>query len=111
MTAMKTQLPEPDDARLRDLLRASHPAPDLPPGFQNAVWRRLERAEKPGETESVAEWLDRAAAWLLRPRLALVGVAAMLLVGISIGVLQGTSLANDIARQQYLAAVSPLTTR
>jgi len=101
---MKTLPLEPNDARLCDLLRASRPAPDLPPGFQNAVWRRLERAETPGETMSVA-------AWLLRPRLALAGVAVMLLVGISIGVLQGNSLANDIARQQYLAAVSPLTTR
>jgi hypothetical protein len=35
----------------------------------------------------------------------------MLLLGISIGVVQGGSLAHDLAKQQYLAAVSPLTTR
>ena len=34
---------------------------------------------------------------------------AMLLVGFSIGALQSGSLANDMAKQQYLAAVSPRT--
>ena len=108
---MKNQMQPSDDGRLPTLLRESRPAPPLPPRFQESVWRRIERAQAPGENVSWAAWLDRAAAWLLRPRLALAGVAAMLLVGISIGVVQGGSLAHDLAKQQYLAAVSPLTTR
>jgi hypothetical protein len=108
---MKIQTQPSDDGRLRALLRESRPAPPLPPRFQESVWHRIEHAQAPSQNVSWAEWLDRAAAWLLRPRLALAGVAAMLLVGISIGVLQGGSLANELAKQQYLAAVSPLTTR
>lgn len=107
---MTNQMQPSDDGRLRALLRESRPASPLPPRFQESVWHRIERAQAPSETESWAERLDRAAAWLLRPRLALAGAAAMLLVGISIGVVQGGSLANDLAKQQYLAAVSPPTT-
>lgn len=106
---MRNDMQPLDDGRLRTRLRESRPAPDLPPGFQNAVWRRLEQAEAATANVSLEEWLDRAVAWLLRPRLALAGVAAMLLVGFSIGALQSGSLANDMAKQQYLAAVSPRT--
>ena len=108
---MKNEVQQPDDGKLSALLREARPAPPLPPRFQEAVWRRIERAQAPGESLSLAEWLDRAAAWLLRPRLALAGVAAMLVVGISIGVVQGGSLANDLAKQRYLAAVSPITSQ
>ncbi len=108
---MKNQVQPPDDGRLRALLRESRPAPDLPPGFQNAVWRRIDRLQAPRETVSLAAWLDLAVTWLLRPRLALAGVAVLLLIGISIGTFQGSRLADDLAKQQYLASVSPLTTR
>lgn len=107
---MKNQTQMPEDARLSTLLRESLPSPDLPPGFQNAVWRRIESAQAPATALSLAGWLDRVAAWLLQPRLALAGAVTMLLVGISIGVLQAGSLADDLARQQYLAAVSPSVT-
>ena len=106
-----TDQSEPSDKLLRALLRAARPAPPLPPRFQEAVWRRLESAQAPRRAASVAEWLDRAAAWLLRPGLALAGVAAMLLVGTAIGVVQGTSLADELAKQQYLSVVSPFTSR
>lgn len=96
---------------LSALLRGARPAPPLPPGFQPAVWRRLEAAQAAREMGSLAEWMDRAVAWLLRPRMALAGVAAMLLVGTSIGILQGANLANALAKQQYLSAVSPLASR
>jgi hypothetical protein len=108
---MKKQAQPPDDGRLRAILRQFRPDPPLPPRFQESVWCRIERARASSENVSWADWLDRAAGWLLRPRMALAGAAAMLLVGISIGVAQGGNLANDLAKQQYLAAVSPLTTR
>lgn len=107
---MKHQAQLPEDARLRALLRESRPAPPLSTRFQESVWHRIERAQALGEDVSWAVWLDHAAAWFLRPRLALAGAAAMLLVGISIGVVQGGILAHDLAKQQYLAAVSPPTT-
>jgi hypothetical protein len=104
---------EPSDESLRNLLRDARPTPPppLPLDFQTAVWRRIEHAQTANESAPWAEWLDPIAAWLLQPRLALAGVAAMLLVGICIGLLQGDSLANDQAKQQYLAAVNPFTNR
>jgi len=106
-----TDQSEPSDRLLGALVRAARPAPPLPPRFREAVWQRLESAQAPRRAASVAEWLDRAAAWLLRPGLALAGVAALLLVGTAIGVVQGTNLADERAKQQYLTAVSPLTNR
>ena len=103
---MKTNSQTPDDAQLRALLRESRPAPELPPGFQNAVWRRIERAEAPA-----ADWLDALASWFLRPRRAFVTAAAMLLLGLSLGIAQGASRANDLARARYLDSVSPPTLR
>ena len=104
---MITNSQSPDDAKLRALLRESRSAPDLPPGFQNAVWRRIEQAESAGASPVAADWLDRLAAWFLRPNRALAAAAAMLLVGISLGIAQGASQANDLARQRYLNSVSP----
>ena len=107
---MNTTPSSPDD-RLRAALRAARPAPSLPPRFQEAVWRRIEQNEIRSRHAAFWPWLDVVAAWLLRPRLALAGATAMLLVGIGIGIAQGSSLATDRAKQQYLSAVSPLTSR
>jgi hypothetical protein len=97
----------PDDTKLRALLRESRSAPELSPGFQNAVWRRIERAGVPAANAGVPDWLDRLAGWFLRPNRALATAAAMLLLGISLGIAQGASQANDLARQRYLNSVSP----
>jgi hypothetical protein len=104
---MKTNSQMPDDARLRALLRESRPEPELPPGFQNAVWRRIERAELPAPTGPTANWLDALASWFLRPRRALATAAVVLLVGLFLGVAQGASRANDLAKARYLDSVSP----
>ena len=105
---MNSKTPAPEEVRLSSILRAARPAPTLPPGFQDAVWRRLERAEAHPHNFSLAVWLDNAVTMLLRPRLALAGALALLLMGMAIGVVQGESLANQRAKQQYLASVSPL---
>jgi hypothetical protein len=99
---MKTNSQSPDNAKLRALLRESRLAPELPPGFQDAVWRRIERAETPA-----ANWLDSLVAWFLRPRLALATAAAMLLLGVSLGIAQGASHADELAKARYLNSVSP----
>ena len=104
---MNTNSQTPDDAKLRALLHESRSTPDLPPGFQNAVWRRIERAESPKARPVAADWLNRVATWFLRPNRALAAAAAMLLLGISLGIAQGATQANDLARQRYLNSVSP----
>jgi hypothetical protein len=104
---MKTNNQPPDDARLRALLRESRVEPELPPGFQNAVWRRIERAEKSMPGRPTADWLDALAAWFLRPRRALATAAVMLVLGLSLGIVRGANSANDLAKERYLDAVSP----
>jgi hypothetical protein len=99
---MKTNNEPPDDGGLRALLCESRPAPELPPGFQDAVWRRIERAEAPA-----ADWLDGLAAWFLRPRRAFATAAAMLVLGLSLGIAQGANRAADLAKARYLNSVSP----
>ena len=99
---MTTNSQSPDDGKLRALLRESRLAPELPPGFQDAVWRRIERAEAPA-----ADWLDALASWFLRPRRAFATVAAMLLLGLSLGIAQGAAHANDLAKTRYLDSISP----
>ena len=104
---MKTDSQMPDAAQLRVLLLESRPEPELPFGFQNAVWRRMERAEKRAPVLPAAGWLDALAAWFLRPRRALATAAVMLLVGLSLGSAQGVSHASDLAKARYLDSVSP----
>lgn len=100
-----------EDEKLSALLRAARPERALPPGFNEAVWRRLERNSGTGFGAGMVDFLDFLAAMFLRPRLAAAGGVAMVLVGIAVGVVQGERLASDLARQQYLAAVSPMTSR
>jgi hypothetical protein len=106
---MSKQIPPMEDEKLSALLRAARPERALPPGFNEAVWRRLERDS--GTGFDTGDFLDRLAAIFLRPRLAAAGAVAMVLVGIAVGVVQGDRLASDLARQRYLAAVSPMTSR
>jgi hypothetical protein len=104
---MKTNSQTPEDGKLRTLLRECRPAPELPPGFKDAVWRRIERAERPAPTLSGAGWLDALAAWFLRPRQTFALTAAMLVLGLSLGVALSVSHINDLAKERYLDSVSP----
>jgi hypothetical protein len=101
------QLP-PEDARLDALLRAARPTPELPPRFQQQVWRRIEKSAAPDPTES---WLDTLANLLLRPRWALTGAAVLLLAGALTGTLEGRQMARHNAQMNYLAAVAPMAAR
>jgi hypothetical protein len=108
---MNTNSQMPDDAKLRGLLRAARPEPELPPGFQNAVWRRIERADQPAPALLAADWMDALAGWFLRPRRALATAAAMLLLGLSLGIVRGANSAADLAKARYLDSVSPPSLR
>lgn len=98
---------EPNEARLGELLRASRPAPPLPPRFQEAVWRRIERADPAPEALSPWAWLDQFVEMLLRPRVALAGVAILVFFSGLAGVLHGTSMAREAAQARYVASVAP----
>jgi len=104
---MKANSQMPDDAKLRVLLRESRPEPEPSPGFQNAVWRRIERAETPAVSLPAANWLDRIADWFLRPHRAFATAAAILVLGLLLGIAQGAGHARDLSKQRYLDSVSP----
>ena len=92
------------DPGVSTLLRQSRPAPPLPPGFQNAVWRRIEAAEA---RKAESGWMESLTAWLLRPRLAVTAAAMLVVAGASLGVAQGSRNADDLVKARYLNSVSP----
>jgi hypothetical protein len=102
---IENQNDETDEARLRTLLRQCRPEAQLPAGFQDAVWRKIERAQAPKLT--LADRLDQLSGWLLRPRLALALAVVMLAGGVTAGIAQGEGAASSIAREKYLASVNP----
>jgi hypothetical protein len=108
---MKTETPEPNEARLRDLLRDARPAPPLPPRFSDGVWRRIEKSEAPTQAASPAAWLDRMVELFLRPRFALAAITALLLVSGVAGALSGAAIAKQAAQVRYLSAVAPNSLR
>src|ERR1035441_1445970 len=97
-----------EDAPLGALLRPARVSPELPPRFQQNVWRRIEDAEAPAKSES---WLDALAAVVLRPRFAVTAAAVLLLAGISAGTLEGRQMARHDAQMNYLASVAPQAVR
>jgi hypothetical protein len=107
---MNTNNPHPDDAKLSSLLGESRVAPALPPRFRDNVWRRIADLEADKSTDSPA-WLGILIAWVLRPRLALAALAALVLVGALFGMREGNELARHDAQARYLAAVAPNSLR
>jgi len=99
---MKEDNVQPGDEKLGRLLREARPVPDLPPGFQNAVWRRIEKDERP----SVGV-LERLAQWVLTPRLATAGLAAVVLLAAGAGAMHGMKMGEREARDKYVASVDP----
>jgi hypothetical protein len=96
------------DQKLTALLRNERPASELPPRFQQNVWRRIEDAEAP---EKSASWLDALAALILRPRFAYAAAAILLLAGALAGTMEGRQLARHDAQMNYLASVAPHAAR
>jgi hypothetical protein len=101
----------PDDTRFSALLRASRPAPALPPRFQEGVWRRIEEAAAPIQSNGSIAWLDALAALVLRPRFALATVTVLIVAGALLGVRTGSQVAHQDAQARYLAAVAPNSLR
>ena len=109
---MKNDMPPPEDARLRALIRESRPAPPLPPRFQESVWRRIEHAETPViQKTSPFAWLDQWVERLLLPRFALASLALVLVAGGVTGVITSADAVKHQAQARYLSAVAPSTLR
>lgn len=102
---MNTSPGPSSDPELSNLLRSAHPAPSLPPRFQEGVWRRLEQSEGPSPT---AAWFGRWVAGLFRPAYASLGLAAVLLAGAWTGSRGAEAQSRQTEQARYLAAVSPL---
>jgi hypothetical protein len=107
---MKKENFNPDDAKLSSLLRESRATPAVPPRFQENVWRRIADVEADKSADSPA-WLGILIAWVLRPRLALAALIALVLVGALFGMREGNQLARQDAQARYLAAVAPNSLR
>lgn len=97
-----------DDAKFSALLRESRRSPELPPRFQQQVWRRIEKAETPVKSDS---WLEALAALILRPQFACAAAAVLLAAGILCGALAGSQTAQHEAQVRYLASVAPASLR
>jgi hypothetical protein len=100
---MNTSNQSPSDGRLGSLLREARPVPDLPPRFQENVWRRIERPEATATTPSR---IDVFAAWVLKPRFALAAAIALVLAGVLLGSLEGAAQARQTAQERYLSTVA-----
>lgn len=105
--AMKENDSKPTDAALSALLREVRSTPALPPRFQEDVWKRIERAEKPEAAPARPSWLDALATWILRPQLAFAVATVLILMGVSLGWNSGERLARSEAQARYLAVVAP----
>ncbi len=101
---------ECNDEQLSSVLRGWVVERSLPPGFQEQVWRRIERAEvrpRPSIWATVSGWLDTA---LPRPRVALSYIAALLLLGVAAGSLSAqvkNSKLNAALSERYVQSIDP----
>lgn len=100
---MNNETNSSEDAQLRARLHEAHPANELPPGFKNAVWRRI---EKPDE-KTQPRWYDAVAAWLFRPQFALASLAVVMVLGAFLGLAMGDAAVKNSAQARYVLAVDP----
>ena len=99
---MSEDIKRPGDEELGRLLRSARPMGELPSGFENAVWRRIER----GEQASMG-LVERLAGWFLTPRLATAALAVVVLVAAGAGAVHGMRTGEREALDRYVASVDP----
>lgn len=98
----------PDDTKLKNMMREARVSPSLPSRFQENVWRRIEDAETPARDVT---WLEAFLALTLRPKFAYATIAVVMLAGILLGAHQGAQMARHDAEARYLASVAPNSLR
>ena len=107
---MNDDTQEMDDDRLRALLLEARPAAQLPPRFQESVWRRLEKEDAAPITKPAPSgWLQRWTERLLLPRFALASLALLLVAGGLTGFVSSADMVKQQAQERYLSAVAPNT--
>jgi hypothetical protein len=99
---MSENMMQAGDEKLGKLLRATRPVAELPPGFQDNVWRRIEKGE-----QSPVGIVDLLAGWFLRPRLATAGLAAVVVLAAGAGAMHGMKAGEREARDKYVSSVDP----
>ncbi len=101
--------PEKDEA-LSKLLKTWKPEGQLPPRFQQAVWRRIEGAHTtraPHLFQLVSLWIERI---FTRPAFAAAYLTALLFAGLGAGYWHASNRAaqsNSEMRARYIQAVDP----
>ena len=107
---MKTNEPNQDDKPLSKALKEWRVEAPLPPGFQDAVWRRIERAQATPTLSvwgQIAEWIVNS---LPRPALAASYLAVLLTVGGTMGWVQArhaNSRLNGELGLRYVRTLDP----
>src|SRR5439155_9722244 len=113
---MKTNEPGNHDEALRKVLKEWRTDAALPPGFQEAVWQRIERAEGV-QTPAASSFWAFVAHWigtvLPRPALATAYVAVLLAVGVTAGwaqARQNTARVKGELGERYVRVLDPYQT-
>ena len=107
---MPDNRPSEKDEALSRLLQTWKPEAQLPPRFQEAVWRRIEDAEPlhaPGLLHVITLWLEKT---FRRPALAVSYVAIIMLVGAAAGFWHAedrTAQARSEWRTRYVQSIDP----
>ena len=107
---MKEPQIKPDSDGLSKALQEWRAEQSVPPGFQSAVWQRIDsetRLMKRSVLESLIAWFNEFAA---RPQFAASTVALLIMIGVTAGWTQGqrevSRVQNQLA-QKYLASLDP----
>jgi anti-sigma-K factor RskA len=111
---MKNNEPGNHDDALRNVLTEWRTDASLPPRFQEAVWRRIEQAERTPATTStpsvwavVANWIETV---LPRPAIAASCLVVLLAIGAATGWAQARHKTNRVGDQlsvSYIRSVDP----
>ena len=113
---MKTNEPGNHDEALRKVLKEWRTNAALPPGFQEAVWRRIERADSAPAQTAPSVWTVIAhciGTVLPRPALATAYVAVLLAVGVTAGWAQArqeTARVKGELGERYVRVLNPYQT-
>ena len=105
------QRPDKSDDALSQALKQWRVKNPLPPGFQQSVWQKIDcQATAPTHQsvfESFRSWMTGA---ISRPRVAATYLAALLLIGITVGWTQGQRdslrVQNELA-DRYVRSLDP----
>jgi hypothetical protein len=108
---MKSDPNRETDTALNKILKEWRVEAQLPPRFQDQVWRRIERAETQAARVSfrslLTRWLE---ALVPKPRLAYSYAAILLAVGVAAGAWAGQAQSSRLAASlgsRYLQSINP----